>query len=165
MGVSRTVGALAVFFTLCLVGCDTGGTAYRAREGLRFRQGSLDAVPGWSQVRTPTGTVYLDPDVVLGSRDIEYVQDGGCSGGACHVNFRFTANGARRMARFSTSHIGRYLAIVVDDKVVTVASIAAPMTDSLQETLSSRQEAEDLLREVAVRPQSGAESGKGGRSI
>jgi preprotein translocase subunit SecD len=106
--------------------------------------------------------VYLDPDVVLGSRDVEYVQDGGCSGGACYVSFRFTANGARRMGRVSTSHIGRYLAIVVDGRVVTFAYITGPMTDGLQETFGSRREAEQLLSEVTKPSKGGDGPGKGG---
>lgn len=158
---SRIAGWLAVLCALCLAGCDTGGAAYPVREGLRLKLASLDAVPGWSPARTTTGTVYLAPDVVLGSRDIQYVQDGGCSGGACYINLRFTGNGARRMGRFSAAHLGRYLAIVVDGKVVTVAYVTAPMTDGLQETVSSRREAEDLLHEVAASPTGGAGAGKG----
>lgn len=147
---SRIAGWLAVLCALCLAGCDTGGVVYPVKEGLRLKQASLDAVPGWSPARTATGTVYLAPDIVLGSRDIEYVQDAGCSAGACYIDLRFTANGARRMSRFSAAHLGRYLAIVVDGKVVSVAYITAPMSDGLQETVSSRQEAEALLHQVAL---------------
>jgi preprotein translocase subunit SecD len=94
------------------------------------------------------------------------------------VNFYLTAEGGRRFGQFTGAHVGDYLAVVLDNKVMEVAVIKSEIGDSgVIEGRFSDQEAKDLalilnsgalpagikyLEERTVGPSLGADSIKAG---
>jgi preprotein translocase subunit SecD len=98
--------------------------------------------------------------------------------GSPEVNFYLTAEGGRRFSQFTRAHVGDYLAVVLDNKVMEVAVIKSEIGDSgVIEGRFSDQEARDLalilnsgalpagikyLEERTVGPSLGADSIKAG---
>ncbi len=98
--------------------------------------------------------------------------------GSPEVNFYLTAEGGRRFSQFTGAHVGDYLAVVLDNKVMEVAVIKSEIGDSgVIEGRFSDQEARDLalilnsgalpagikyLEERTVGPSLGADSIKAG---
>jgi preprotein translocase subunit SecD len=94
------------------------------------------------------------------------------------VNFILTAEGGRRFSQFTSAHVGDYLAVVLDNKVMEVAVIKSEIGDSgVIEGRFTDQEAKDLalilnsgalpagikyLEERTVGPSLGADSIRSG---
>lgn len=132
-----------------------GGPAYPPGPDVQFHLGTFEARSGYRLAELPSGVhaIHLDPNIVVGTRDIAYVRDGGCLDGACSVDFRFSPEGGKRMLRVSEAAIGRQMAIVVDGKVVSVADISGPIRDGLRLSTTSEEESQALIRQIAVVPQ------------
>jgi preprotein translocase subunit SecD len=65
--------------------------------------------------------------------------------GSPEVNFFLTAEGGQRFSKFTGAHIGDYLAIVLDNKVMEVATIKSEISDSgVIEGRFTDQQAKDL---------------------
>ncbi|MBZ5621526.1 MAG: protein translocase subunit SecD [Acidobacteriia bacterium] len=63
------------------------------------------------------------------------------------TNFTLSQDGGKRFGRYTESNIGNKLAVVLDDKIVSVATIQSKIEDSGRITgLSSEEEAVDLSR-------------------
>lgn len=140
---------------LLLVACgDRGGPAYPPGSDVQFHLGAFDARPGYGLAELPSGAhaIYLDPDIVVGARDIVYVRDSGCQDGVCSIDFKFSPEGGKRMLRVSEAAVGRQMAIVVDGRVVSVADISSPIRDGLRLSTASEEESQALVKQIAVVP-------------
>lgn len=140
---------------LLLVACgDRGGPAYPPGSDVQFHLGALNARPGYGLAELPSGAhaIYLDPNIVVGARDIVYVRDSGCRDGVCSVDFKFSPEGGKRMLRASEASVGGQMAIVVDGKVVSLANISGPIKDGLRLSTASEEESQALVKQIAVVP-------------
>jgi preprotein translocase subunit SecD len=106
--------------------------------------------------------------------DLRSADGGHDENGRPDVNFTLTGDGGRRFAAFTGSHVGDKLAVVLDNKVKSVATIQEQIHDQGRITGSfSEQETQDLaltlrsgalpagikyLQEVTVGPSLGADS-------
>ncbi|MGA2902801.1 MAG: protein translocase subunit SecD [Candidatus Korobacteraceae bacterium] len=106
--------------------------------------------------------------------DLRSADAGTDENGRPDVNFSLTGDGGRRFANFTGSHVGDKLAVVLDNKVKSVATIQEQIHDQGRITGSfSQQETRDLaltlrsgalpagikyLQEVTVGPSLGADS-------
>src|SRR3546814_2908328 len=102
---------------------DTTATAADARAG-RLPAGSV-LLPGESAQGQPTEYVVRRRPIVSGEHLIDAqpsFQDG-----QPVVRFRFDTQGARRFGRATQENVGKPLAIVLDDKVISAPVIREPI--------------------------------------
>lgn len=74
--------------------------------------------------------IYLHPEIVASNDDIAQawvVQDGPDRFG---VSVRFLPTGAERMKQATTRHLGRPMAVLIDDAVVMAPVLRSPIADS-----------------------------------
>ena len=145
-----------ILVALLLVACGNHvGPPYALKSDVQFHLGTFEARPGFRLAEAPSGmhAIYLDPNIVVGTRDIVSVRDGGCLDGACAVDFQLSPAGGRRMLRASEAAIGRQMVIVVNGKVVSVADIGSPIQEHLRQSTTSEEESQLLIRRVAVVPE------------
>lgn len=140
--------------SLALAACHGEESSYPAKEGVQFHLGSIQPRAGWQQHDgvPSVGRLYIDPNIVIGARDIVAVGIHGCHAGGCSVDFRFSAAGARRMREVTRAAVGRPMAILVDGRAVAMGVVEAPIGDALRQSTNSRTEAQALLEAVAVVP-------------
>jgi hypothetical protein len=144
---------LVVLGFLGLAGCaQSGDIPHAPKAGVAFHLGSLDRTSGWGPAMMPSSTtqIYVDPNIVVGSRDIESVRDDGCHDGRCAVDFVFTPEGGRRMLRVTQQNIGRPMAIVVDGKVIVFSIISSEIRVRLQQSTSSAEESRLMLKQLTI---------------
>jgi preprotein translocase subunit SecD len=122
------------------------------------------------------GEVYwlISRTAAVSGSDLRSADAGNDENGRPDVNFTLTGEGGRRFANFTGSHVGDKLAVVLDNKVKSVATIQEQIHDQGRITGSfSEQETQDLaltlrsgalpagikyLQEVTVGPSLGADS-------
>ena len=75
---------------------------------------------------TQTGPVY---HTVMTGADLSSVAAGADTVGQPVVNFVLDANGTKVFSDYTTSHIGQYLAIVLDDKVISSPVVRTAITN------------------------------------
>ena len=82
--------------------------------------GAATAVP------TPTGPVY---HTVMTGADLSSVNAGADQLGKPVINFVLSAAGTKIFSDYTTSHVGQYLAIVLDDQVLSSPVVETPITN------------------------------------
>jgi preprotein translocase subunit SecD len=128
------------------------------------------------QDQTDQGDVYwlISRSSAVSGGDLRSADAGTDENGRPDVNFSLTGDGGRRFAAFTGSHVGDKLAVVLDNKVKSVATIQEQIHDQGRITGSfTQQETRDLaltlrsgalpagikyLQEVTVGPSLGADS-------
>jgi len=84
---------------------------------------------------------------VIGGRDMRNAHPGQDEFAKWETNFTLSPDGGKRFGRYTESNIGNKLSVVMDNKIVSVATIQSKIEDSGRITgLGSEQEAEDLAR-------------------
>ena len=115
---------------------------------------------------------------VITGRDLRSARVGQDENGRPDVGFNIKADGAQRFSRYTEANVGNYMAVVLDNKIYTVARIESRIADSGRITgRFSQQRANDLaltlrsgalpasikyLEERTVGPSLGADSIKAG---
>ncbi len=124
-----------------------------ARAGLQFRQGSYAERPGWIKTTLPDSPepVYISPTIVIGSRDIQSVSDAGCTRYGCDIRITLTPHGGRLMLEFTGSHIGKPIAMLLDDQLLTFAMVNGPFGKHFEVGVADEKGAQALLRRVTRR--------------
>jgi preprotein translocase subunit SecD len=137
-----------------------------------------EIVPGQasaSQGEGPRQGYYLLTRAsAVSGRDLKDASPGSNENGQPAVHFNLTREGGNRFYNFTSAHVGDYLAVVLDGRVRSVASIREPIRDSGQISGSmDDQQAKDLamvlrsgalpagikyLQESTVGPSLGADS-------
>jgi preprotein translocase subunit SecD len=128
------------------------------------------------QDQTSEGETYwlISRTSAVSGNDLRSADAGHDENGRPDVNFSLTGDGGRRFAAFTGAHVGDKLAVVLDNKVKSVATIQEQIHDQGRITGSfSEQETRDLaltlrsgalpagikyLQEVTVGPSLGADS-------
>jgi preprotein translocase subunit SecD len=149
----------AVIFTTALTAGGLSGDQI-GKHTFEVRLASHEKVEGWERVpgpgpeRTP---VWISPEVALTNLDIALaypdrtLEDEPC------VGVLFTEEGAMKMARLTKSHVGGFLAVILDGRVTWVPKIAAEITGerAMWTGNFTEEEAESIAEEL-----SGDQTGK-----
>jgi preprotein translocase subunit SecD len=121
---------LAVIFTTALT---VAGLAGDQTEKHKFevRLASHEKVEGWERVPGPgleKAFVWISPEVALTNGDVEIARPTRAAGGKLCVAVFFTEAGALKMARLTKSHIGEFLAVMLDGRVTWVPKIGGEIS-------------------------------------
>ena len=107
-------------------------------QGRRFRRYALVSVedspaPGLQPVTTGAGsTIYLHRDAVIGNIDIATARVATRSPAGFSVDVTFTPQGAERISRATSNHVGKSVAILVDGHVVAVPRLRSAIRSSAE---------------------------------
>lgn len=147
----RTKTLLVMLVLGTLAGCG-GGPAYPPKAGIEFRLGELRAGPGLQAMLLPDGKhqVYVHLDLILASRDIEYIRYGGSENGRPVIDFRFTNAGGKRMLHATQGSVGQPMAIEMDGQLISFATINGPIQNGLRMPAESAAAAQSLIDRLAV---------------
>jgi preprotein translocase subunit SecD len=116
---------LAVIFTTALtaIGLSADQTGKHTFE---VRLASHEKVEGWDMVPGPgpeKTNVWISPEVALTNSDVEIARPSRTAGVKLCVAIFFTEAGALKIARLTKSHIGGFLAVILDGRVIMVPRI------------------------------------------
>ena len=96
----------------------------------------------------------IDPALPVLVPDQDFLRDqfkADSSTGTWTVAFALNADGTGKMATFSTAHVGDYIAIVLDGKVVSAPYIVQPITDGNGEIPGGATSTENMLLAAVLR--------------
>ncbi len=96
---------------------------------------------GTTGTDTPTGPVYT---TILQGRDITDASVGRDQLGGVVANFQVSGGGVNALQDFSQANLGRYMSIVVDKAVISSATINGVLSNNVQVSGLTAQEAQDL---------------------
>jgi len=93
------------------------------------RLASLTEVAGWEGVPGPQPgqTIWIAPEPSLTNGDVARAWPEEMGGEVC-VGLLLTEEGALKLARLTTDHVGQPMALIVDGRVTAAPRIAAPIT-------------------------------------
>ena len=125
-----TVLVFAVIFTTALTAAGLSGDQ-DGKHTFEVRLASHEKVEGWKRVQGPgpeKTPVWISPEVALTNADIAraYV-DRGPEGKPC-LGILFTEEGALKQSRLTKSHVGEFVAIMLDGQVTMVPKITDEIT-------------------------------------
>jgi len=121
---------LAVIFTTALTAAGLSG-GQTGKHTFQVRLASHEKVEGWEMVPGPgpeKTPVWISPEVALTNGDVvrAYV-DRTPEGKPC-VGILFTEDGALKQARLTKSHVGENVAIMIDNRIISMPKIIAEIT-------------------------------------
>jgi preprotein translocase subunit SecD len=97
---------------------------------LELRLASYEKVDGWKSVPGPVYTktdIWISPEVTLTNADLARAWPQP-DGDRFSVGFLLTEEGALKLARLTKSHVGEFVAVMIDGRVVTAPGILAEIT-------------------------------------
>jgi len=110
------------------------GMGFQTYAAVRFelRLAEATPAPGLREARISGGqTIYLHPDAILTNSDIASAEIVERAGEArFDIGLRFTPEGAARVSAATRNHVGKRIAILVDDEVVMAPTLRANLGDS-----------------------------------
>jgi len=87
---------------------------------------STNPVTGTAPVTTPTNQVF---HTVLTGKDLKSASVGTDEVGAPEIQFELNPDGAKIFSDYTTNNVGKYLAIVMDKKVISCPRVNGPIPD------------------------------------
>jgi preprotein translocase subunit SecD len=147
--VSLAVAALVLFGSFLSL-----RTSFETHAAVRFEVRLAEDAPaaGLREVRVPDSgrAIYLHPDVVVGNADIaraEIVQ--GNEASVFLVSVTFTPEGARKMSAATQNHIGKPVAILIDDELVMAPTLRSAIGGQAEINGNySREQAERIVKGI-----------------
>jgi len=124
----------------CLFVILFAGISLQAQSRLSLRAASVEPVDGWQTMRVEhcqgeRCTVWVSPTAALTENDIENAQpEIRAADGSRVINTVLTDEGASKMHDLTTAQLNKYIALVVDDKVIW-----APRVNYAPEATTKRQ--------------------------
>jgi len=118
---------LAVIFTTALT---AAGLSQTGKPKFEARLASHEKVEGWQSVPGPgpeKAPVWISPEVALTNRDVSRAYAGIHESKPC-VKVKLTEDGALKFARLTKSHVGEFLAVILDGRVTAVPKIKEKIT-------------------------------------
>jgi preprotein translocase subunit SecD len=118
---------LAVIFITALT---AAGLSQTGKPKFEARLASHEKVAGWQSVPSPGPEkvpVWISPEVALTNRDVARAYPGIYESKPC-VRVMLTEEGALKFARLTKSHIGEFLAVILDGRVTIVPKIKQEIT-------------------------------------
>jgi preprotein translocase subunit SecD len=122
---------LAVIFTTVFTSAGLSGDQ-PGKHTFEVRLASHEKVEGWERVPGPgpeKAPVWISPEVALTNRDVEIAYPTRTREHKPCVGFVFTEEGALKNARLTKSHIGEYLAVILDSQVTWVPKIREEISE------------------------------------
>ena len=105
----------------------------------------IEILPGRQEVGGATVYYAVKKAAAVTGRDLRSAQEGIDEYNRPAVRFTLKQDAAQRFGNFTQSNLGKPLAIVLDNRVMSVATIQGRITDSGQITGVSRQEMQDTV--------------------
>lgn len=133
MPASIALAALVLAFVLAGARFWPRGTA-EVIAAVRFEARLAETSPGLGlrqvRIRADNRTIYLHPEAIVTNSDI--AQAHAVEGPDEHfsVAITFTADGAAKMLRATSGHLGRPIAILFDGEVALAPTVRSPMSGS-----------------------------------
>jgi hypothetical protein len=127
---------------------------FETHAAVRFevRLAEYSPAPGLREVKVPGSnrSIYLHPEIVVGNGDIERAEVlPGRDAGQFVVGIIFTPDGTRKMLAATQNHIGRPVAILVDDEVVMAPTVRAAIGERAEINGNyTREEAERVVNGI-----------------
>jgi preprotein translocase subunit SecD len=140
---------LAVIFTTALTAAGLSGDQ-TGKHTFELRLASHEKVEGWERVPGPEPEktfLWISPEVGLTNSDVEIARPSRAPGRRLCVAVFFTEEGALKMARLTKSHIGEFLAVILDGRVAMVLPIRAQIS---KEALIEGNYTDEELVSIAV---------------
>lgn len=88
-----------------------------------------NATPGATPAASPTPTTTVYHTVMTGAQLNTVSVQAGQTAGAYQIAFTLKSTGAKDFADYTSSHVGQYLAIVLDKKIISAPVIKNAITD------------------------------------
>jgi len=126
----HTVLIFAAIFTTALTTAGLFGDQ-AGKHKFELRLASHEKVEGWEMVPGPgplNNPVWISPEVALTKADIARAWPDRCRENKPCVGVLFTEEGSLKMARLTKSHIGEFLAVILDGQVIMVPKIGAEIS-------------------------------------
>jgi preprotein translocase subunit SecD len=121
---------LAAIFTTALTAAGLSGDQ-TGKHKLELRLASYQKVKGWESVTGPgpeKAPVWVSPEVALNNSDVARAWPDRTTEGKPCVSVLLTEDGALKFARLTKSHIGEFLAVILDGRVTIVPMIKQEIT-------------------------------------
>jgi len=100
-----------------------------SQHKFELRLASLKKVKGWESIPDDIqGTIWIAPEATLTNADVAQAQPGRTNNDKVCVNLLLTEDGALKLARLTKSHIGGFVALMIDGRVMSVHQIMAEIT-------------------------------------
>jgi preprotein translocase subunit SecD len=97
--------------------------SYKDGVSFELRLASMEKVEGWKSVTTPwKQSVWISPAISLSNTDVAQAS-AEQRGAKYSVNLWFTEEGTLKLARLTKANIGKYVAIMVNERAVSVPKI------------------------------------------
>lgn len=148
--------ALGLSMALCVfgaAGCEGGkvpdaANARPVKAKIEWRLASHAPTPDYVQADDHGQPVYLAPQALLVVGDAATVAPADNGDGQPALDLRFPGHG-QRLTRATEQHVGKPIALLADGRVLTVATIMAPLPgDSLR--ISGLQDVQEQQRVLAL---------------
>jgi preprotein translocase subunit SecD len=126
----HAVLVFAVIFTTALTSAGLSGDR-TGKHTFELRLASHEKVEGWERVPGPgpqNTPLWISPEVALTNADIARTYVDRAPDGKPYVGVLFTEEGALKMARLTKSHIGEFLAIMLNGQVTNAPVIRTEIT-------------------------------------
>jgi preprotein translocase subunit SecD len=120
---------LAALFTTALSAAGLSGDQPRKIK-FELRLASYEKVDGWKSVPGPYPAktdIWISPEAALTNADLARAWPQP-DGDAFSVGFLLTEEGALKLARLTKSHVGEFVAVMLDGRVVSAPKIMAEIT-------------------------------------
>ena len=125
-----TVLVFAVIFTTALTAAGLSGDQ-TGKHTFEVRLASHEKVEGWKRVSGPgpeKTSVWISPEVALTNADIALAYVDRTPEGKPCLGILFTEEGALKQARLTKSHVGEFVAIMLDGRVYSAPKIMDEIT-------------------------------------
>lgn len=118
---------------------------------LRFAEAAFEAAPGLSETPyRPGRPVFLGADAGIGAAHVVRVEAAE-SGGESMLSITLDEAGAALNHAFTSARLGKHLAIIIGERVVTVAKVLAPSRETVWTSGLSREEIAGIVAAFARR--------------
>jgi len=121
---------LAAIFTTALTAAGLSGDQ-AGKHTFQARLASHEKVEGWQSVPGPgpgKAPVWISPEVALTNRDVARAYPSRTIDGKPCVGVLLTEDGALKFARLTKSHVGEFLAVILDGRITAVPKIKEKIT-------------------------------------
>ena len=129
----RYIRAVLILMALLAAALSALGLSQDLPRSVRFelRLASMEKVEGWERVPGPewAGTIiWISPEAIVTNADVARAWlDHGGDGKPC-VGILLTEDGALKLARFTKTHVGENVAVMLNGRVTSIPKIMAEIT-------------------------------------
>ena len=147
--------ALTAFFTAALSTAGLSGDPPR-RIKFEIRLASYEKVDGWKSVAGPgpvKADIWISPQAALTNDDLARAWPQSDADGFS-VGFLLTEEGSLKLACLTKSHVGEYIAVMMDGSVLSTPKIMAEITGGrafIQGKINKEEEARSIAEGIMMK--------------